>query len=34
MRMLPSLIMVRMSKQDNTFASIPYVFEQLSNSGF
>lgn len=34
MRMLPSLIMVRMGKQDNTFASIPYVFEQLSNSGF
>ena len=28
------LIMVRMGKQDNTFASIPYVFEQLSNSGF
>ena len=28
------LIMVRMGKQDNTFASIPYVFEQLSNCGF
>ena len=25
------LIMVRMGRQDNTFASIPYVFEQLSN---
>lgn len=34
MRVLPSLIMVRMGKQDNTFASIPYVFEQLSNCGF
>ena len=28
------LIMVRMGKQDNTFASIPYVFEQLSNCSF
>ena len=28
------VIMVRMGKQDNTFASIPYVFEQLSNCGF
>ena len=26
-----NLIMVRIGKHDNTFASIPYVFEQLSN---
>ena len=28
-----NLIMVRIGKQDNTYAFIPYLFEQLSNSG-